>query len=283
MVGKLIKVEFKSSFRMLLVVWVALLAMTIIMCLLGSFTGIGQAFVDPYMGAPSAGETIVAVVSWILYIGLFAAVVVLTIAVIILRFYKGLLGDEGYLMHTLPVKEWQLITAKGIVAACAVIGSGIVVCISMMFIMGVGDLSMMLSSIKGMFEAIGETPSLILIGFEGLILMVMGILKSIYQVYAAISIGQLFNRHRILTSLGAYIGITIVLSIIVGAATVIMDMIGANSFLIGWLNSISLITADGISVAAQIGFLAIFLITAVQLVAFHIISERLLTKRLNLL
>lgn len=47
-----------------------------------------------------------------LYAMFLCAVVVITFIVILLRFYKNLLQNEGYLMNMLPVKSWQHITAK---------------------------------------------------------------------------------------------------------------------------------------------------------------------------
>ena len=45
-----------------------------------------------------------------------AAVIIVTFIIIIQRFYKNLLCDEGYLMNTLPVSVWKNITSKLIVA-----------------------------------------------------------------------------------------------------------------------------------------------------------------------
>ena len=52
--------------------------------------------------------TLPTVIFMILYVGLIIAVMVVAVALIIMRFYHGLLKDEGYLMFTLPVKPWQL-------------------------------------------------------------------------------------------------------------------------------------------------------------------------------
>ena len=49
------------------------------------------------------------------FILLIAPAIILSIYTA-LRFYRNLFTDEGYLMHTLPVKKWELITAKGLVA-----------------------------------------------------------------------------------------------------------------------------------------------------------------------
>ncbi|MBQ9015330.1 MAG: hypothetical protein IJ109_04355 [Firmicutes bacterium] len=287
MTRKLVNFEFRSSFRLLVVIWAALLAMTVLMCILLKVTGL-----DSYQEMISSGQAlevitgIVHVVSWILYVALFSALVVLTIAIVIARFYRGLLGEEGYLMHTLPVKEWQLITAKGITATCAVAGSILVGIISIVLVANVGNLFGIFEGLADIGKAIGQEPLLLLLGIEFLILTVLGILKSIYQIYASISIGQLSGRHRILSSVGAYIGITIVLSILAGIIVFAGAVSGIGESLGLWFEAHSaIITEDGISGfgPSQLVLLLAFLAEAIQLAAFHVVSERLLTKRLNLL
>ena len=44
--------------------------------------------------------------SIVVYFALIVATIAMTFVIIIQRFYKNLLGDEGYLMFTLPVKPW---------------------------------------------------------------------------------------------------------------------------------------------------------------------------------
>ena len=112
MTGKLMKYEFRSVFKQIGVIWAALPAVAI----LTSFTGwiyarsaLAQEN-DQLLGA------LLARIPMFLYVGLFIALVVATLFVVVMRFYKGLLKEEGYLMHTLPVKEWQLITSKGVTA-----------------------------------------------------------------------------------------------------------------------------------------------------------------------
>lgn len=46
------------------------------------------------------------------------AIIVVTFVVIVLRFYKNLYSDEGYLMFTLPVKPQLLLVSKAIVGFC---------------------------------------------------------------------------------------------------------------------------------------------------------------------
>lgn len=104
MTGKLMKYEFRSVFKQIGVIWAALPAVAI----LTSFTGWVYARSalaqenDQLLGA------LLSRIPMFLYVGLFIALVVATLFIVVMRFYKGLLKEEGYLMHTLPVKEWQL-------------------------------------------------------------------------------------------------------------------------------------------------------------------------------
>lgn len=287
MIKKLINFEFRSSFRLLLVIWAALLAMTVLMCILLKVSGLSS--YQNMIHSAQALEMvsgIIRTISWILYVALFSALVVLTVAVVIARFYRGLLGDEGYLMHTLPVKEWQLITAKGITATCAVLGSILVGILSIVLIVNVGNALNVFEVLTDIGKAVGQEPVLLLLGIELLLLAVLGVLKSIYQIYASISIGQLSGRHRILASVGAYIGITVVLSILAGIIVFLGTITGVGESIGSWFEAHSaIITQDGMAGfgPSQLVLLLTFLAEAIQLAAFHVVSERLLTKRLNLL
>ena len=53
-----------------------------------------------------------AVISMTLYVIILIGMFVMTFIVLIQRFYKNLLSEEGYLMHTLPVNPRVHITGK---------------------------------------------------------------------------------------------------------------------------------------------------------------------------
>ena len=61
--------------------------------------------------APIVGTLMV-----MLYIFGIIAIGIITIVVLVMRFYKNLFTSEGYLMHTLPVKASQHLNSKLIVA-----------------------------------------------------------------------------------------------------------------------------------------------------------------------
>ena len=138
---------------------------------------------------------------------------------------------------------------------------------------------------KDFFKALGEEPRLVLVIIEVLFILVAGVLESIYQIYAAMAIGQLADKHRLIASLGAYIGIDVVLTSLASALFVIVDLTCMDAWLRDWLTSIEAsvgMNSDGfILVQAGLGIASV--VIAVQLVAFHITAERILSKKLNLL
>ncbi|MGI6765821.1 MAG: hypothetical protein ACOX4R_01240 [Lentihominibacter sp.] len=268
---KLIKYEFRSSIGFIGILWAGLLAAGLLMGITNKvtqnlFAGEGNQVIKNLLEA----------IPLIIYFALFVAMIVATIIIVVVRFYKGLLGEEGYLMHTLPLKTWQLITAKGIVAAIVVIAGGIVAVLSVVTIICINDSREAFAVLSEIFKELEAEPILILIGFEFIILGIFGVLKSIYQVYASLCIGQLVNRHRILLAVGAYIGINIVLGVIFSIVVSFVDTAHIESL---FEDAVRVLGETGLANAVM-GVM--ILVTVIQLVIFHIVSERIMTKKLNL-
>lgn len=106
MLRKLLKYEFKATGRLIGVIYLAVLAAAIV-------TGIIGRFSDATIDNPIAFMIFVAI-----YAILIVALIVVTILMIIERFYKNMLTGEGYLMHTLPVPTWMHVGAKQSVPLC---------------------------------------------------------------------------------------------------------------------------------------------------------------------
>lgn len=266
MLGKLIKYETKASARLILLFWAALIAISIIAASVNRIAALFDADGIPAVGIAND-------ISIIVYILLLSAMVAGTAIIIVLRFYRGLYGSEGYLMNTLPVKPWQLITAKGIVATAAVF-AGIIVGLISVIIMAIGYGGWIGAAAVSseLFSAIGQTPVVIAIALEVIVIALLAIMGGVYRVYASLAIGQLVNRHRLLLAVGAYIGIGILLSIIgavfagVGFFTGDLDMFAYSDM-----------------AALQLVLLICFIAEAIQLAVFHIVTERITAKHLNLL
>lgn len=274
MTGRLIKYELRSSIKLMGVIWAALIVTSFLFSISSNFMG-------NIMRSSSIASTLINLfqgITGMLYIAVFIATAAASVVIIIMRFYKGLLSDEGYLMHTLPVKPWQLITAKGVSALIIVCASVIVSMLSIMILAGTGSIGAIVEFCDLIREMFREEPKVILVAAEFLVLAILSLLKSIYQIYASLSIGQLAGKHRILLSLGAYVGINIVITVLAVLIMMLLDVTGALS---GW-SSLSLNTVNDMLNAGQavLGFFAA--VTVIQLAAFHVITERILSLRLNL-
>ena len=274
MTGRLIKYELRSSIKLMGVIWAALIVTSFLFSISSNFMG-------NIMRSSSIASTLINLfqgITGMLYIAVFIATAAASVVIIIMRFYKGLLSDEGYLMHTLPVKPWQLITAKGVSALIIVCASVIVSILSIMILAGTGSFGAIVEFFDLIREMFREEPKVILVAAEFLVLAILSLLKSIYQIYASLSIGQLAGKHRILLSLGAYVGINIVITVLAVLIMMLLDVTGALN---GW-SSLSLNTVNDMLNAGQavLGFFAA--VTVIQLAAFPVITERILSLRLNL-
>lgn len=278
MTGKLIKYEFRSSIKLMALIWAAIIVSSVLFSLCGNaFQRAVVGGSDPQV-AGLFGE-IVTFITGFMYFMSIMAMIVITLVLIVMRFYKGLFGSEGYLMNTLPVKPWQLITSKGIVAAVLVIAGVAVSVISVMILAGLSGIADITEAFREISAVMKAEPMLILTAIELLIIVIVGLLKSIYQVYASLAIGQLVNKYRILLALGAYIGINIALSVI---AMILMTAAGATGVSDWFINTISVYDIDSVLNVSQAFMAVIFGLTVIQLAAFHVVTERIMSLKLNL-
>ena len=119
MLKKLLKHEFRATARTYGGLYLALLAMSVLFG--ASIRGWNGTNSDAY-------STAVGLLS-LAYTAVLIGTAVVTVMTIVQRFYGNLLGREGYLMHTLPVTEAQLVGAKlisGTVwSVCSIFAAGL--------------------------------------------------------------------------------------------------------------------------------------------------------------
>ncbi len=202
MLSKLLKYEFKATGRAFLPLYGALLALAVINNLLFRIDGAGF----PQTHEVSRISTAIGV---LLYVLLIMAIFVLTVVVMIQRFYKNLLSEEGYLMFTLPVRTWQLISSKLIASMVWIVLSCAVTFLSI-FIMAVNhgfslsDLPRILETLsREIFQILDLNMAVIFL--ELFCLGIVGIAEFILVIYASIAVGQLFPHHRYLGAFGAFL------------------------------------------------------------------------------
>ena len=208
MFGKLLKYDFRSMFKQFAFIWPAALALALV----NHFT------VNGMDSANSVSET-TAGISMLVYVAILMAMFIIALVFTIQRFYKGLLGDEGYLMHTLPVKPWQLIGSKLLCAVVTTFLSVIVAILSILVIFPWGR-----EEFREIFRGLGyifshwnmQATHGVLGILETCLLIMVSFATGYLQIYLSLSIGHLFNKNRIALSVIAFIAINAIVSTLTG-------------------------------------------------------------------
>ncbi len=275
MLGKLMKYELKSTGRLFLPLYGALTAVAIVSRIFSEF--VMKAYEDSYYyNLPTTVEVSYGTIQF-LYGLLVMATSVLTIVVIVQRFSKNLLSDEGYLMFTLPVKTHQLIFSKlfvGIIwsfaSSLATILSFIILNADKYFFKEIyQELQWLFENIKRLGIGAHFTGYV----FEWILIILFGSMASILMFYASISLGQLAKKHRSGAAVGAYIGLSTANLFVY---VMIITSLFRSEFFYDWLMSIDEYTG------VHLVFIFMIFCALLMTVVYYFITNYILTKKLNL-
>ena len=267
MLGTLLKYEFKAVGRILLPLFGAWL--------------IAAALLGLSIGGDGGQSVLFMALTALLYGGVAMAALILTTIILIQRFYKNLLGNEGYLMFTLPVSTGQHIINKllsasawGTIGTVVAIASGILIA---MTIEGPATLFEEIRFMVGDLQVVlGEGGITFLLMLEMLVVIFLAFGVVGAKVYAAIAVGHQWSNHRIMGAIIAYIGFGIIETIIGNIVGAITD----NSWFYTKLDSISMNMSTA-GFASLVMFAGI-IICAIVAAIYGVISWLLLDRKLNL-
>lgn len=208
MLGKLIKYELKATARKITPLYIALLIFALIINLFIGSVG----FNNDLVGLPM-------ILGVFAYGCTMAAVFIITFFTIVQRFYKNLLGREGYLMNTLPVPTWMNISNKLIVSIIWSLVSGIVAFLSIIIMAFSEDtFSQLLNGFSDLIANLIQGHAAYIL--EWALYLFVSMIVSTLMLYLSMSLGHLFNKRRILLSFASYIILSIVISIIKNIANI---------------------------------------------------------------
>ncbi len=267
MLGKLMKYEFRATAIYFLPIYVVLVLVSGLRYVVSL---ISQKFSNGF--SAFSGFSLSAI-----YLLLALGLAITTFIVIIIRFYKNLLGTEGYLMFTLPVSVEQNILAKLIPSVVWFFGSCVLGMLTIAPAMGLRFNDNPFTMFTGI--RLGDVPEILLA-----VLMVIGSIAGTFLFYyLCMCIGQMFNSHRFLISAGAYIVIQTVLQILGIAFIWICASSFSSQAFVAWLSN-AFASLDNIPSGSLI---YLFLIAANILsygiaAALFFIDSAILRKRLNL-
>lgn len=209
MLTKLISHEWKDTFKvpaLLLTITVLLSASSLVY-----FSVTDQATADIDLNV----RNFVLYIACILILSGLSMILTIYFAI---RFYKNLYTDEGYLMHTLPVKPWMLIVSKLTIGTIwfYLIDLLLVGAITLITLIALPTMAYFspedLLELRTMFQSyhtIFTVPSIL---FLAIPVMIISSVFSLLTIYASISLGHLFSSHKVLASILCYLGLSTILS-----------------------------------------------------------------------
>ena len=260
---KLLKQDFRATARLMLPVYAA----AILLALFSRFSvALQSGRVESHF------LYIFTQLASVLFVLTMAAVVVMSFVLMIVRFHRNYMTDEGYLMFTLPVNTAELIFSKLLTAIFWFVCSALIFWAStvivshnsdMLDIFVVGDVSAFQTA-AGKRLLLGAVLFLAFAGICGCLMF-----------YAAMSVGQSFRSHK---TLGAVIAFFVFYIVMQTLSAVLLS--GSLSSLAGTLESVmesdAMMTIGNGLVWRYVAFEAVF--SAV----YYAITHFMLARKLNL-
>lgn len=252
MLGKLIKHELKAMLNKFSLVSIIFLVVSVIIRIMTLFEDAMESYSPSFM----MSFVLIATVFVFGLIGLNFYALFSSVT----RFQKNLFGDEGYLMHTLPVPSYYHIITKFIAGLLTWIVS-VVICIISVVIafFGVSEITGIVKTISDLFSLIAEYP---LHAFLTFIMAVSAYCALIFLSYLCVSVTNFVPKGKSAINAVMIIGAIILNNIII---TVIMEFVTNSD-----------IDSEVTICLIYTGYFALVA------VAFFFITNRIISRNLNL-
>lgn len=198
MLGKLLKHEFMETYKIMAVLNIILLGLS----------GIGMLLIGTKISPSNDTMQFLAASSAMIYFLAIFAVFIITIVFITIRFYKTVYSVQGYLTHSLPVSSSAILNSKLLVSGFWLIITACITVISffLLFRVALGSSWDSIALRESFQYLLAESglfmPEIILYVIVAILISTFSV---ILMIFASLSVGQLFQQHRITASIVAYV------------------------------------------------------------------------------
>ena len=276
MLGKLLKHEYKITSRYFIPMYIAIGVMTLLLKL--SFL-----FSENSIFMSIEASTFMDIVQGLLitvYVIVLVGTAFLSVFFLVKRYYSNMFGDEGYLTHTLPVTGNQLLNSKLICSFTWILSLIPVALLSFLLLFAGTDIYFDVSD--AMAILMEEARIMSISGFSvGLLVaeliacVLIGYISALLSYYLAITLGQHFmGDHRLLGSIIFYFVLSIISSAISSVFTNIVEQTIYENIMV----SAAAALFQAVTIILGIGIV----INLILIVVYYLITNYLLTKKLNL-
>ena len=274
MLGKLLKHEFKATAR-------TMLPMFGVVVLLSVLANLGFAQIaDSENGAL---DILFGLFIFAFFLGLFT-MGVMAMVVMIQRFYKNVLGDEGYLTLTLPVNVHEIVWSKLIVSfvwflvTSLIAMAAVFIAVFTLTYTELGEMFRNMPSFGEMmrmfFEETGVTPLQLTGAIAQFVAMIIfSSLTVCLHFYASMALGHSFSNNKVLLSVVSFIAISFVFSFI-------SSLLGI--FVEGLAMTVTVEAGSSVMTTLQELSLDSMIYTLIEGVILYLLTTYCLKHRLNL-
>lgn len=264
MLGKLIKHEFKATWRQFIPVYIGLAILTGAACI---FFAISD-HLNSSLFAIGAGFGML--------IGIFGMIFVFISPYIFLslRFYKTTATREAYLTFTIPAETRTILAAKFIVSYIWTLITMVLAWLALSIVIQNGGGEDFIDVLFSVFDENTWSMNLLQV-----LTLALGFANTLFSIFTAICLGQLVRDHRVIASVAFYAAIYTVQQIVSVIATLpyLLTELRVSSSSVEYSSSLA---ASGSDVEPMV----ISLVISVVFIAIeYLLSNYLLKKKLNLL
>lgn len=270
MLRKLIKHEFRATGRIMGPLFLIVVVLAVIANLSIRYLMDSETFLLSLLGGLLMFGFVIGMIG----------LAIMSIVLMVNRFRTNLMGDEGYVMFTLPVSSHQIVWSKIIVSSVWFIATTIVEFLAVIICMfDMEWLREMLSSrffrelgwaIRQMVEEYGLNVPAIALEIVALTLVTCAVLC--LEFYAAMAIGHSFANHKMAMSVLFFFVLQFAMQLSGGILISVIDETAPHH----WMMNL-----EGMS-AVHTMMLILIVGTMLTGAIYYIITERTLKKRLNL-
>lgn len=214
--------------------------------------------------------SLIAVVS-IGIIGLFP----FTVIMCLIRYSKGILKDEGYLTHTLPLGKHQLLVSKTITSVIILFISTIAAILSICILLLNPDVFKQLEnffysifSVSSKAQTIAVLSSVIFFAFSMSLLSVLGIERAMTQ-------GSTFNKNKVILSILFAVALYVVYELAAYGITTAFNPLLTQTIILEEKEIVSYNVDGSIYLVVTLAFLCLSLSTACYFVTIYNLKNKL--------
>ncbi|MBO5556630.1 MAG: hypothetical protein J5927_05545 [Oscillospiraceae bacterium] len=230
MLGKLLKHEFRATGRVMLPVMGA-------MVLLAALANVSIRFM---LRGVEAGTALQILGGLLIAFAVLAVIATAVMAVVLMvsRFYRNLLKDEGYLMMTLPVSVHGLIWSKLIVSLVWILAVTLLIwVVGLLTALNAFDTNLAVfiegfpswAEIRQVIAELGIGSRLTTLGIQFFLAALLGALVTCLHFYAAMSLGHMFSKDKVLLSIVFFVALSFAFSLMGVSAGMVLPMMGSGA------------------------------------------------------